>query len=227
MNSKNAFWQALVFALIIFGLGLIFGFFLEVKQSDSVFFRLVDSEINILDDQIRTRIIEDFEVDCGLAKESLFNFADKIYEEAQELEELDTDGRLKDLIVLHRRYDLLRTLLWVESKELQEECKEDFHTLVYLYEYKSEDVNVRGKQSFYSRLLFDLKTEYPEEVILIPIAVDTGLESVELIYKANGVEEFPVIILDSEIKIQEILTLQEFKDLVFNESIQNNTIVNQ
>ncbi|MDP4039055.1 MAG: hypothetical protein Q8P57_00530 [Candidatus Pacearchaeota archaeon] len=213
MNSKNAFWQAFVFAVIVFAVGMIFGFFLEVKQNENIFSRLVDSEINILDNQLRTRIVEDFEVGCDFAKESLFKFADNVYFEAVELEEFDTDGRLSDLTTLHKRYDLLRTLLWVEAKELNKECAESFDILVYLYEYKSEDAGVKAKQDFYSKLLFDIKSEMSEDVLLIPIAVDTGLSSIELITKTKGIDKFPVILINDGTEIYEVLTLDEFREL--------------
>lgn len=217
VNSKNAFWQAFIFSIIVFGIGLILGFFLEVRQSDNIFLQLVDSEINILDENLRTRIISDFDVGCDLAKQNLFSFAGNIYEEALELEEADTSGRLTDLTVLHKRYDLLRTLLWLESRELKERCSNDFKTLVYLYEYNSEDVDVSSKQNFYSQLLFDLKTEFSEEVLLIPIAIDTGLSSVELIINTEelGENNFPLIILDDGTIVREIITLDELKKLVF------------
>lgn len=216
MNSKNAFWQALVFTAIVFFLGIALGFFLENKQSGELFNRLVDSEINILDDQLRERIISDFEFDCSLAKESLFNFADKIYEEAGQLEEEDSPGRLNDLAILHKRYDLLRTMLWVESTQLMEKCRVDFHVLVYLYEYKNEDIDVASKQFYYSRMLFDLKSAYPDKVILIPIAVDTGVSSLELMLKSRELNVFPVIVINDKKTVMEIITLGDFEDLVFS-----------
>ncbi|MAG38258.1 hypothetical protein CMI45_02645 [Candidatus Pacearchaeota archaeon] len=217
-SSKKAFWHALVFTVVVFGVGLILGFFLEIRESDTIFTRLINSEINILDEELRTRIIEDFEVDCKTAKDSLFNFADKIYEDAQDLEQVDKDGRLKGLSVLHKRYDALRTLLWLESRELSSKCEEEFHVITYLYEYNSDDVDVQGQQVFYSKMLFDLKLEKPDEIVLIPIAVDTGLDSVKLVSEVNNIFKYPVIIVDNDIKIYDIITLDELREMVFETS---------
>src|SRR3989344_4133455 len=148
--SKHAFWQALVFTAIVFFLGMILGFFFESKQSEDIRSHLVDSELNILDEQLRQRIIADYNVSCSLAKESLFFFADKIYDEAIELEEVDATGRLGDLTVLHRRYDLLRTLLWVEAENLKKRCGDDFHIVTYLYLYNNNDIDVSSKQNYFS-----------------------------------------------------------------------------
>lgn len=214
-NSKHAFWQALIFTIIVFGIGLILGFFLESYRADKVQFNLLDSEINVLDDQLRNRVIGDFNVECNIAVQSTFDFADKIYGEALKLESYDSASKFSDsFLVLHRRYDLLRTLLWLESVELRERCGKEYHTVVYLYEYNNEDIDVRSKQLFYSRLLTDLKNKYPDKIILIPIAVDTGLESVSLITEYYQVNEFPSIIIDESSVINGIVTLEKLESVV-------------
>lgn len=218
MNSKHAFWQALVFAIVVFGIGLILGFFLESYRADRVQFNLMDSEINILDDQIRNRIIGEFDIDCDVAVQSTFNFADKIYREAVKLESYDSASKISDsFLILHRRYDLLRTLLWVESVKLREECESDFHTVVYLYDYGTEDIDIRSKQLFYARLLLDLKNKYPQQVILIPIATDTNLESVDLLVGKYEISEFPSIVVDEREVVNEVITFEEFESIVFGE----------
>jgi len=216
VNSKHAFWQALVFTIIVFGIGLIIGFFLESYRADKVQFNLIDSEINILDDQLRTRIIGDFDIDCNVAVQSTFDFANKIYTEAVKLESYDSASKVSDsFLILHRRYDLLRTLLWLESIELKEKCGRDFHTVVYLYDYATEDINIRSTQLFYSRLLLDLKNKYPDEVLLIPIAVGTNLESVDLIVENYGITSFPSVIVDESEVISGVITFKELETIVF------------
>jgi len=114
VNSKQAFWQALVFTILIFVLGIFLGFFLENSRSDTLQLRLLNSEVNLLDEQLRNRVTDDLNVECELAVESTFNFADKIYSEAVNLEKYDSASTLgDDLKSIHRRYDLLRTLLWL------------------------------------------------------------------------------------------------------------------
>ena len=215
VNSKHAFWQALVFTIIIFSLGMILGFFLELRQSDRVYANLVNSELNILDEQLRQRIISDSNVSCDLAKESMFNFADKIYEDAVDLEESDETGRITDLGALHKRYDLLRTLLLFEAEKLKQRCMEDFHIITYLYLYNIEDIVLNSKQSYFSRQLFDLKSEYPEDIILIPIAINTDVASVDLLVKSRNLNSYPVIVIDGKNFVTEFSTLDELTNLVF------------
>jgi len=216
VNSKHAFWLALVFTVIVFVIGLIFGFFLESFRADKVQFSLVDSEVNILDDQLRNRVIDDFDIECDVAVQSTFDFADKIYQEALKLESYDAASQFSDyFLILHRRYDLLRTLLWLESVELRERCEGEFHTVVYLYDYQSEDIDIGSKQNFYSRLLLDLKNKYPDEIVLIPIAANTDLESVELVVKNYNIKSLPSIIIDELEIINGVITFEELENIVF------------
>jgi len=212
VNSKHAFWQALVFTGIIFGIGLMLGFFLENSRANSIERNIFNSELNLLDDELRNRVITDFEVDCDTAKQSTFDFANKIYEEAIILEEVDGASNFMDLFEVHRRYDLLRTTVWLESIELRKNCGDLFHTFVYFYEYQTEDIDISSQQLFYSRLLFDLKLKYPDEVILIPVAGNTELSSIELILKEYGIEELPVIIIDEEHIISGFPTFKELEN---------------
>ncbi len=194
-------------------------------QSDNIFSRLVDSEINILDEQLRQRILIDANVSCAIAKASLFSFADKIYEEAIELEEVDSTGRIGDLTTLHRRYDLLRTLLWVEAEDIRARCNETFHIVTYLYLYNNEDIDVSSRQNYFSRLVFDLKTERPEEIVLIPIAVDTKVESVEVIIESRGLNVFPVILVDGYEVVSDLISLDELDNLVFGNASELNSVL--
>ena len=50
-KSKHVFWQALVFTVIIFAMGLILGFYLESSRTNEVELRLLGSEVNLLDEQ--------------------------------------------------------------------------------------------------------------------------------------------------------------------------------
>lgn len=216
--SKHAFWQALVFAIIVFSLGILLGFYLEIGQSQSVYSDLVSSELNILDEQVRQRLILDNNISCTLGKDSLFSFADKIYDDAVNLEEIDGTGRLTDLNLLHKRYDLLRVLLLLEAEKLKEKCSQDFEIVTYFYYYNSQDVQIASKQNYFSKLLLDLKEEYPNQVILVPIAIDTNVASVDLLVKSLEHEEFPAIRVNNGPLVTDLITLQNLEDLAIEES---------
>lgn len=217
INSKHAFWKALIFTVIVFALGLIMGVFLESSKTDDVQLALLDSEVALLDAQLRERVVDDFDVSCDIAKEQLFMFADKIYEEAADLEEVAGSSHFsKDIIdSLHRRYDLLRSLLWAESVKLKESCG-DFDTLVYLYEFNSEDLNVESRQVYYSRLALDMKLAHEHELVLIPIAANMGLDSIDILMESYGIESLPVLIANEKDVVYDIVTFDELENIVFD-----------
>jgi hypothetical protein len=216
--SKHAFWQALVFAVIVFSVGMLLGFYLEIGQSQSIYSDLVGSELNVLDEQVRQRIIVDNNVSCSLGKDSLFSFADKIYDEAIDLEEIDGTGRLTDLTLLHKRYDLLRVSLLLEAEKLKERCAQDFQIVTYLYYYNSDDVQISSRQNYFSRLLFDLKKKYPDKVILIPIAIDTDVASVNLLVESLGATEFPAIRVNDGPLVTDLISLNNLENLALEET---------
>ena len=50
--------------------------------------------------------------------------ADKIYHEARILERYDDSRKISETLkYVHQRYDLLRTLLWINTAEIKEKCK--------------------------------------------------------------------------------------------------------
>ncbi|PIN90519.1 hypothetical protein COU60_01720 [Candidatus Pacearchaeota archaeon CG10_big_fil_rev_8_21_14_0_10_34_76] len=217
VGNKHVFWQALVFTIIIFVIGLIFGFFIESYLAGQIEYSLAKSEINLLDEQVRIRAIGGFDIDCDKSKRGLFEFADRIYSEALKLEEQSSSSQFdkETFDLLHKRYDLLRTMLWVESNEIKELCGDNFHTLTYLYESETTNTGVRAKQLYFSRLLAEIKDEHPEDILLIPIAIDTGLSSLEMIIENYEITDFPVVVINGEIKVSEVVTKSEFEKIVF------------
>lgn len=216
VNNKHAFWMALVFTLIVFALGLMSGFFFESSRADDLKSIVEHSEISLLDEQLRIRAINDLNIGCNLAMESTFNFADKIYDEAVKLEEYDAASKftnsLKDI---HKRYDLLRMMLWVEASNLRNNCTDYFHTVVYFFDYDIQDFDKKAKQTAFSRLLTDLKAKYPNNILLIPIAANLNLASIDLVLDRYDVEERPSVVIDNEIVVRDIITFSELENLVF------------
>ncbi|MEK6888536.1 MAG: hypothetical protein AABW80_00325 [Nanoarchaeota archaeon] len=217
-GNKHAFWQALLFTIIIFGFGVILGFFLEDSRSDDVNTKLLTSEINVIDGQLRNRILVDYNVSCDIAMESTFNFADDIYSQALELEKYDAASTFTDtLTVLHKRYDILRTLLWVEAQSIRNKCDGKFHTVVYLYEYNTEDVERKAQQIFFSRLLGELKANNPKEILLIPIAANMNISSIDLIVDHYKIGKLPAILIDEREIVDRVLSEEELEKIVFRQ----------
>jgi len=211
-SRKHVFWQAFFLTLLFFFLGLVLGIYLEQIRIDNTKIAFYQSEASLYDSFALGKLLENPLVSCDDLKMASVNFANKIYEEALELEKFDNSNKLTDsLKTIHRQYDLLRTLLWMNIINMKENCGE-INTVVYLYEYDVDDLKVSAKQLVWSRILRDLKDEKGDDVILIPIAVDQGIVSLDFLIKTYGVKEFPAVIFNEKSILYDHKTAKELEE---------------
>ena len=211
-SKKHVFWQAFFITLLFFFLGLLLGVYLEQMRADNVNIAFYESEASLYDSFALGRLIEDTSLSCEDFKDASVSFADKIYLEARELEKFDGSSKLTDsLKIIHRKYDLLRTLLWVNLISAKEKCESTLNTVVYLYIYDTEDLQTKSRQIVWSRILGDLKDEKGNEIILIPIAVDQDITSLEYLIKNYEINEFPVVIINEKQVISDLDSAENIK----------------
>jgi len=211
-SQKNAFWEALLITILIFGLGVFFGVILENWRVGKIDLLVQKAELSLLDLQVQDKLYTEQSYDCDTANEEIMRFADKIFEEAKLLEKYEISMRLtEDIRIQHTKYDLLRALLLINSINVRETCNSTYHEVVYFYLYNKEDIDLKSKQSVFSRLLTEVKEQKGNDVLLIPIAADNDLSSVNLIMKKYSIEldDVPVIIIDGKFRIYEIQNLED------------------
>jgi len=211
-NSRHVFWQALVIALIIFLGGILIGIFFENSRIEKLEGFYFGAETDISDFELSSEILYGGNYNCALIQEHSVLLADKIYVEARLLEKYDDSNKItRDLIVLHRRYDLLRTILWKNIIENKEKCNSDLNTVVYLYNYDNPGLNVKAIQEAMSNFLIDLKGKYEDEIILIPIAVDTDLMSLSSLIERFNISQFPAVIINEEYMISNLDSMEDLE----------------
>ncbi len=209
-SSRHVFWQALVIALVIFCGGILVGMFFENSRIEKLEDFYFTSKTELLDFELFSEILYEDEDNCDIIKESSVLLADKIYVEALKLEKYDNSNKItEDLITLHKRYDLLRTLLWKKIIENKKICNLD--TVVYLYKYDNPDLNTKAIQETMSNFLLDLKREKGSEIILIPIAVDTDLISLNYLIEGFNISQFPVVIINEEYIISNLDSMEDLE----------------
>ena len=171
------------------------------------------SETQIFDVQLTGNLLlNSLNPDCSIALQENIDFADKIYEEAKTLEKYDASNKITDdIIKLHSRYDLLRTMLWLNVIGLQEKCPNETNIVVYLYQYVEPSINTQAKQIAISKVTSDLKKKYGDKVLLIPLAYDTGVKSLNLLRSKYQINEFPVVIINQKNKINDLTTVEELE----------------
>lgn len=216
LGNKHVFWQALLVALVVFWAGILIGVFFENSRFNTLQNYYFSSETEIFDFTLRNSILSSSDFDCDIAVAESIHFADRIYAEATDLEKYDAASRITDNIVeLHKRYDLLRVMLWNDLINLKKKCGselQDVNVVVYLYDYVDTDVHTKATQVTMGRVLLDLKKKYGDTVILIPIAEDTGVKSLDLLMNAYAIDTVPVVIINENSTIEGLFTVEEAEE---------------
>lgn len=214
-KSRSVFWQALILTAVVFAIGIFLGIAYEGRKLDEVNDYYVLSEIFLMDSFALSKLTDAIStgtVGCDVLIEKNIEFADKIYEEAYVLEKYEESGKLSEALkVLHKKYDLLRTLLWINLIDMPYQCKKDISVVVYLYEYETEDLTKKATNKVWEKILFDLKQEMGGKIILIPIAADSGLTSLNLLISQYDIPEYPVVIIDNKV-ISQIDSVDNLRD---------------
>lgn len=208
LGNKHVFWQAFVIASVIFWIGILIGVFFEKSRIEDLNKFYFDSETDISDFGLASEIVYNSNLSCNLINEKSVFFADKIYTQARELEKYDESNKItSELISLHRRYDFLRVVLWRDIIEVKKKCGQ-VNTVVYLYQYSKPDLATKAVQETMSNYLLDLKEKYGNKVILIPIAVDTNIESLNVLRDSYSLNKYPVIFVNEKYKFETIESLE-------------------
>lgn len=213
-SKKHVFWQAFFITVLFFLLGLVFGIYLEQGRADSLNVAFYNSEASLYDSFALTNFLtRNPDASCQDVNDAVVGFADRIYEEARQLEQFDDANELTDSVkAIHRKYDLLRTLLWMNTIELKKQC--DMNTVVYLYVYDSQDLALKAEQVVWSRILGELKEQEGQNVLLLPIATDQKVSSLDYLMEVYNITGFPAVIINERHVLYEHKTAEELEGLL-------------
>jgi len=202
--------------LVVFVLGLLIGVAFEANRLDKINEYYAQSEISLMDLFVLNNLVNQ-DADCSVLIDSHIVFADRIYEEASLMEKYQQAGRLSSNIKLaHQRYDLIRTFLWINIEKTMERCSEEgeFNSVVYLYEYEPKDLAQKATQGVWSKVLFDLKQAEGGNILLIPIAVNTGVASTEAMASRFKIVNYPVVVVNSKHVLSDLVSAEDISKLL-------------
>jgi len=91
---------------------------------------------------------------------------------------------------------------------LKDDCGE-MNIIVYLYNYDEKDAEEKQKQEVFSRFAGELKSEMGENTVLIPIAMNLGIESLNVLKESYGIVKTSIIINEKTV-LDSIEDLNEF-----------------
>lgn len=215
-SRKNAFWQAFLVTILIFGIGIFAGIIIENIRTSAIQNVYQISEVDLLDMRLQSDLSTG-NFSCNLLIDENFKFADRIYQEAQVLDKYSNAARLTNGILFeHKKYDVLRAMLFSNSLNIQKKCNSTYHNVLYFYDYTNPSVDVRAKQNVFSKLLLQLKETEGSNVLLIPMAADNELSSVDILLRTYNItqSDLPVIIVDQKTKLTSIETVQDLENAI-------------
>lgn len=209
MGSKNVFWQALILTVAVFIIGIFMGVIYESSNLSQISSAYSQSEVLMMDAFALNNVVVNAS-DCQAVLNSNVNLADRIYSEASVLENYENSQKLTPgFQVEHQKYDLMRTLLWMDSTKMIDSCSGNFSLVVYLYQYTTSNLNQKAKQAVWSNILYDLKQKEGNRIILIPIAVDSNLSSLNYVLSQYKIPGYPTVIIDNKYVLSNITSVSD------------------
>jgi hypothetical protein len=193
-------------------IGISIGFALESKRTNKILEDYKFFEIEALDLKLQNYYYQTMnQASCDIALDSNLKFADDIYSEGLIIDKYEEAEEFSQNILLaKKRYILLKTELWLNSILLKNKCGDPFHTVIYIYS-QTDDMKKDVEQEIVSKELKNLKEKYGNEIILIPIAGDLGLDSIEIQLQIYNVTYLPSIIIDEEIVLEGFHSVEELE----------------
>lgn len=204
------FLEAFLVATFLFTFGILVGIFIENARVNTLEKDFANLEVDIMD----ARLISDLigKSGCELSMQENIKFADRVFFEANKLTKYENSNQITDAIKTeHKKYDLLRIMILMNSINIKQKCKVAYHDVVYIYKYDNPLLSERAKQSVISNLLSDIKNKLGDKVLLLSLAGDMNSPSVELLRNQYNITELPTILIDEKIKVTEINSAEDIE----------------
>lgn len=210
-GKYGIFAESLVIAILIVLLGFFLGLFVEIYREKGVAENYKAFEIEALDLKLQNYYYQIMDSSsCAEAINQNFIFADNLYNEGLKIDKYEKSSQITSSIELEKkRYVLLKTELWLNSILLKEKCNNPFDTLVYVYMNDKNDNAKKTEQDVISNILGSIKSGKGDKVVLLPLAGDLGLKSVELQMRIHNVTYFPSIIINEDKVLEGFHTEEE------------------
>lgn len=215
-NKPNIFVETLILAILILLIGFLLGAYVESLRVEKAIDYSRTFELENLDLKLQNyyyQLMDD--ASCTEAIKQNFIFADDLYDDGLKLEKYEEASQISEEITREKkRYVLLKMELWLNSLLLKEKCggaKETFHTIVYFYSNDKKDLIKNGKQMVFSNILKQVKEKHGNKIVLLPIAGDLDLKSVDLQKRIYNITEFPSILIDEKNIITDVKSLDDIE----------------
>jgi len=202
MRYRYYFLEALIFTIALFAIGFFMGFVIEQARNNELhsYYSNTENALNNLQEQLDISNLGKYT--CSELIERNFDIGDQIYTQALIFDRYENSAIFtkNQLIDEHRKFDILRTLFWINSIKIKDRCgSEVFDTLVYLYDYQSEVIEDVAKQKVMARVTLEIKQDSKNSIILIPIAKNLNISELNSMIKDyDSINESTLLILNEQ-----------------------------
>ena len=210
LNQKYLFLYALILTLIVFNFGIFFGYMLESSRENTINNLYSNAELELLDQIAQKQAIGTIGFNCTTLINENIRFGDQIFNEALQIKKYEDANRITNNIIFqHKRFDLLRTIFWINSIQIKQQCSSSYHNIIYLYKYNNPTIEQESKQKFFSNLLQELKQKEGNNIMLIPIAADNEIPSLNLLIDKYQITTLPTILIDEKTKMTDVQSIDD------------------
>ncbi len=215
-----------VITIFVFLAGVWFGMTMQETRVNEIKQEYLQMQISWNDIQLQSDIImsnslknEDI---CQNVVEKNLKFGDQIYEKGKKIETYEKRNEFsEDLETQKREHNLLKLQFWVNLINIKKSCNSNYINVVYFYEDDGGKIT-KIKQDKISEILFELKQEYGQEMMLIPIAKDLDLSSVDTVIAKYKIETFPSVLINENILITDVPDKESLKKIIDEELEKQN-----
>jgi len=204
MRYRHYFLEALILTMILFAFGFMIGLSIENHRNSELikYYTATEKEITTITDQLDISNLGKYTCHELISRNS--ETGDEIYTQALIFEEYENSAILTKsyLEKEHRKFDVLRTLFWINNIKIKERCgKNVINTLVYLYDYNPENDEDLAKQRVVSQITTEIKGALQDRVVLIPIAKNLNISSLDNILEKYNYDNESILLIVNEEKL--------------------------
>ncbi|MEM7821633.1 MAG: hypothetical protein QXX38_02375 [Candidatus Aenigmatarchaeota archaeon] len=215
MNG-DVFLKAGILTLIVFLVGMFFGIWLDQLRIEELRWKLEEIFIAWEDSKLQNIYYQTFKLqNCELAIKQNLEFSDKVYYGlGKMIEEYERVNKFyPELMIEKKKYVLLKLQFWFNSVYLKEKCNASYVNVVYFYS-QFADLVTKENQKVQSLVLAQIKEEYGNKILLIPLPLDMNITSIEAIANSFNITTSPTILIDEKIKLEGLQKKEDLKKII-------------
>jgi hypothetical protein len=213
----KTYFQAAVFALLVFLIGVMIGIWLDNYRLSDIRSSLSEADINWNDARLLDSYFKVLGKNyCNTSLQQNLAYNDKIYAEGKDIEnKIENNGFVftPDIEQEWRRYNLLQVQFWLNSLDLKNECNFTYHNVIYLSRMEDKK-NGNVDEKVQSLVMLELKNRCGNKIMLIPLSTDVNLIVVDSMVKQFKITKYPAVVVDEKTVFQGPTSLETLQSIV-------------